>query len=44
MTDADTTERSDEVTEDETATDSASETIDNDLEERLVAEGEIAGD
>ena len=43
MTDAETTERSDELVDDENGTDSAPARTD-DLEERLVAEGEIAGD
>src|SRR5215470_14532761 len=44
MTDADTTERSDELADEENGTEGASATTDDDLEERLVAEGEIAGD
>ncbi len=44
MTDAETTERSDELADEENGTDSAPATTDDDLEERLVAEGEIAGD
>jgi spoIIIJ-associated protein len=43
MTDAETTERSDELVDEENGTDSAAATTD-DLEDRLVAEGEIAGD
>src|ERR1700741_375948 len=43
MTDADTTERSDELADEENGTEGAAATAD-DLEERLVAEGEIAGD
>ena len=43
MTDAETTERSDELADEENGTDSAPVATD-DLEERLVAEGEIAGD
>jgi len=44
MTDAETTERSDEVIDEENGTDSTPATTEVDLEERLVAEGEIAGD
>ena len=44
MTDAETTERSDELADEENGTDSAPTTEGDDLEERLVAEGEIAGD
>ena len=44
MTDAETTERSDEVIDEENGTDSIPVTTEVDLEERLVAEGEIAGD
>src|ERR1700738_1337630 len=43
MTDAETTERTDELVDDENGTDSAPARTD-DLEDRLVAEGEIAGD
>jgi len=43
MTDAETTERSDELVEEENGAESAPAATD-DLEERLVAEGEIAGD
>jgi spoIIIJ-associated protein len=43
MTDAETTERTDDLVDEENGTESAPATID-DLEERLVAEGEIAGD
>lgn len=46
MTDADTTEREakDELLQDDTATAEGAPEADADLEERLVAEGEIAGD
>src|SRR5260370_25408941 len=44
MTDAETTERSDELVDEENGTDSAPAATGVDLEERLVAEGEIAGD
>ncbi|MCW2687053.1 MAG: putative RNA-binding protein [Mycobacterium sp.] len=47
MTDAETTERADELVDDENGengTDGAPATTGDDLEERLVAEGEIAGD
>jgi spoIIIJ-associated protein len=44
MTDAETTERSDELADEENGTDSTPATMDDDMEERLVAEGEIAGD
>jgi spoIIIJ-associated protein len=44
MTDAETTERTDDLSEEENGTDSAPATGADDLEERLVAEGEIAGD
>src|SRR4029078_4696670 len=44
MTDAETTEGSDKVIDEENGTDSAPATTGEDLEERLVAEGEIAGD
>jgi spoIIIJ-associated protein len=47
MTDAETTERTDELVEDENGengTDGSPATTGEDLEERLVAEGEIAGD
>jgi spoIIIJ-associated protein len=44
MTDAETTERSDELADEENGTESAPTTNAEDLEERLVAEGEIAGD
>src|SRR5689334_24111472 len=44
MTDAETTERSDELVDEESATKSTAAAVDDDLEERLVAEGEIAGD
>src|SRR3954454_8745706 len=44
MTDADTTERSDELTDEENGTESTTAAGGEDLEERLVAEGEIAGD
>jgi spoIIIJ-associated protein len=44
MTDAETTERSDELVDEENGTDSTPATGTDDLEERLVAEGEIAGD
>jgi spoIIIJ-associated protein len=43
MTDAETTERTDDLVDEENGTESAPVTTD-DLEERLVAEGEIAGD
>jgi len=43
MTDAETTERTDDLVDEENGTESAQVTTD-DLEERLVAEGEIAGD
>jgi len=43
MTDAETTERSDELADEDNGTEGATATGD-DLEERLVAEGEIAGD
>jgi spoIIIJ-associated protein len=43
MTDAETTERTDDLVDEENDTESAPVTTD-DLEERLVAEGEIAGD
>ncbi len=41
MTDAETTERSEGLTDEANGPDTA---IEDDLEERLVAEGEIAGD
>src|SRR5947209_12726826 len=44
MTDAETTERSEELTDEENGTESTPATGGVDLEERLVAEGEIAGD
>src|ERR1700759_5848427 len=44
MTDADTTERSDELVDEENGTDEAPARGGEDQEERLVAEGEIAGD
>jgi spoIIIJ-associated protein len=44
MTDAETTERTDELADEENGTDGTSATGGEDLEERLVAEGEIAGD
>src|SRR6478672_12911489 len=44
MTDAETTERSDEVIDEENGTDSTPATTEVDLEERLIEEGEIAGD
>jgi spoIIIJ-associated protein len=44
MTDAETTERSDDLADEENGTDSVSAATGEDLEERLVAEGEIAGD
>jgi spoIIIJ-associated protein len=44
MTDAETTERSDELADDENGTESAPVATEGDLEDRLVAEGEIAGD
>ena len=44
MTDAETTERSDDLADEENGADSASAATGEDLEERLVAEGEIAGD
>ena len=43
MTDADTTERSEELVDDETGEENAAPASE-DLEDRLVAEGEIAGD
>jgi spoIIIJ-associated protein len=44
MTDADTTERQEVEADEENGTESAGARVDDDLEERLVAEGEIAGD
>src|SRR5579859_1475892 len=44
MTDADTTERDDELIEEDDGAESSAATGGDDLEERLVAEGEIAGD
>jgi spoIIIJ-associated protein len=44
MTDAETTERTEELSEEDTAAAETGATVDDDLEERLVAEGEIAGD
>jgi spoIIIJ-associated protein len=44
MTDAETTERSDELADEETGSEDTAAATADDLEERLVAEGEIAGD
>jgi spoIIIJ-associated protein len=44
MTDADTTERSEDLAEDENGVEGAEPAAEVDVEERLVAEGEIAGD
>ena len=44
MTDAETTERPEGLTDEESGAESAAPAGEEDLEERLVAEGEIAGD